>query len=380
MFNTLQQQYSAVAKMTEDTFDQAFLDPVLFGDDHPQDALSFSHGKNSCDSSPTTSFESEWETHVLSRKSLARLEHTAQSPVMHKHSYIPPSQRNILNSPLDLDMSLCETPASLWETPIDSPLTMYSGTPYIPPTPFYTPMISGQEEPIMAKSPFIADEGYYTSQMSPFVAGFDGNPLTLINEKAAQIAQEQSQQIVYVGEQTTDTINNNSMFVPLDDCMADNEDHQKSSQRSLFDVVDDYFSSSQNLDPSSADDQDNDDEYVPSQSSKRKKSSSTRDATGRPLKRFQCQRKGCGMMFSRRFNLQTHMRVHDPNRLKLFCCDVEGCGKNFDRRHDLTRHEATVHRGERAYHCDYCEKPFSRKDALVRHLTVKGCPSQMGAM
>ncbi|KAI8583819.1 hypothetical protein K450DRAFT_220125 [Umbelopsis ramanniana AG] len=84
--------------------------------------------------------------------------------------------------------------------------------------------------------------------------------------------------------------------------------------------------------------------------------------------------------FSRRFNLQTHMRVHDPNRLKLFCCDVEGCGKNFDRRHDLTRHEATVHRGERAYHCDYCEKPFSRKDALVRHLTVKGCPNQMGAM
>lgn len=395
MSHSLQQQHFALANMSEDTFDQAFLDPVLFGDDQPQDALSFSHGKNSCDSSPTTSFDSEWETHVLSRKSLARLENTAQSPVMQKHSYIPPSQRNILNSPLDLDMSLCETPASLWETPIDSPLTMYSSTPYIPPTPFYTPMVSGQDvledastAATLAKSPFIADEGYYTSHMSPFVAGFDGNPLTLINEKAAHLAQEQNQQIVYVGEHTThlDNANSNSLFVPLDDCMADNEDHQKSSQRSLFDVVDDYFNSSQNLDPSSGDDkEDFDDDYVPqsastSQSNKRKKSSYTRDATGRPLKRFQCQRKGCGMMFSRRFNLQTHMRVHDPNRLKKFRCDVEGCAKNFDRRHDLTRHEATVHRGERAYHCDYCEKPFSRKDALVRHLTVKGCPNQMGAM
>ncbi|GAB5593687.1 hypothetical protein Unana1_08587 [Umbelopsis nana] len=398
MSNTLQQQHIdfrriALPTMTDDTFDQAFLDPVLFGDDQPQDSLSFSsHGKNSYENSPTTScssFESEWETHVLSRKSLARLENTAQPSTMNKSHYIPPSQRNILNSPLDLDMSLCDTPASLWETPMESPLTMYSATPYVPPTPFYTPMIGHESfdecaaaTAVMAKSPFIADEGYYTSRMSPFVAGFDGNPLSLITDKASLLAREHNQQIVYVGEQTTDLHGNgNSLFVPLDDCVADgnNADSQNSSQHSLFDAMDkhDLFNTQEDDQSNNVDD----DDYSPSKTnSKRKRSNASRDAVGRPLKRFECPRKGCGMKFSRRFNLQTHMRVHDPNRLKLFRCEVEGCGKNFDRRHDLTRHEATVHRGERAYHCEFCEKPFSRKDALVRHLTIKGCPSQLAEM
>jgi hypothetical protein len=403
MFNTHHQQHIdfnriAHSTMIDDTFDQAFLDPVLFGDDQPQDALSFSsHGKTSSECSPTTScssFESEWETHVLSRKSIARLENTAPSSnsTMTKTHYIPPSQRNILNSPLDLDMNLCETPASLWETPMESPLTMYSGTPYVPPTPFYTPMIAQHSlddtcATTMGKSPFIADEGYYTSQLSPFVAGFDGNPLSLINDKASLLAREHNQQIVYVGEQTSDISGNgNSLFVPLDDCMPDGNtvtnESQPSSQQSLFDVMDkhDLFSSQEE---DQANESNDDEDYTPQSSetsyNKRKRSSSTRDATGRPLKRFECPLKGCGMRFSRRFNLQTHMRVHDPNRLKLFCCEVDGCHKNFDRRHDLTRHEATVHRGERAYHCEFCEKPFSRKDALVRHLTVKGCPQMPGA-
>jgi uncharacterized Zn-finger protein len=175
--------------------------------------------------------------------------------------------------------------------------------------------------------------------------------------------------------------NGNSLFVPLDDCMPDGDDNsdgirQSSQTTCLFDVVDEQDIFGSQNDESTTDNVD-DEDYTPQPiASKRKRTSSTRDNTGRPVKRFQCPRKGCGMQFSRRFNLQTHMRVHDPNRLRKFRCEAEGCGKNFDRRHDLTRHEATVHRGERAYHCEYCEKPFSRKDALVRHVTVKGCPSQ----
>ncbi|CAM0140043.1 unnamed protein product [Umbelopsis sp. WA50703] len=370
----------------ENSFEPDFVDHVLYGDDHPQDSLHFSHGKNSSDSSPSSQFETEWESHMLSRNSLARLENIAQTPAMAKTSYIPPSQRNLLNSPLDLDMSLCDTPQSFWETPMESPMTMYSATPYIPPTPFYTPMVNGQDVALdhcdaIGKSPFIADEGYYTNHMSPYPAGFDGNPLSLITDKDSILGREPNHQIVYVGEQTSHIdSNSNSLFVPLDDCMSGNDDNgagsQPSSQTCLFDVVDEQeIFGSQNEESASANRED--DDYTPFRVTiKRKRTSSTRDVTGRPLKRFECPHGGCPMKFSRRFNLQTHMRVHDPERQKKFRCDVDGCNKNFDRRHDLSRHEATVHRGERAYHCEYCEKPFSRKDALVRHVTVKGCPNQ----
>lgn len=357
MSNSLQQQqqqqqlFDYSLPTMENSFEPDFVDHVLYGDDQPQDSLHFSH---------------------------------AQTPAMAKTSYIPPSQRNLLNSPLDLDMSLCDTPQSFWETPMESPMTMYSATPYVPPTPFYTPMVNGQDIALdhceaIGKSPFIADEGYYTSHMSPYPAGFDGNPLSLITDKDSILGREPNHQIVYVGEQTSHIdSNSNSLFVPLDDCMSGNDDNgagsQPSSQTCLFDVVDEQDIFGSQDEPTS---DYKDDDYTPSPVTiKRKRTSSTRDVTGRPLKRFECPREGCPMRFSRRFNLQTHMRVHDPNRHKKFRCDIDGCGKNFDRRHDLSRHEATVHRGERAYHCEYCEKPFSRKDALVRHVTVKGCPNQ----
>jgi hypothetical protein len=382
----------AISTMTDSSFEPDFVDHVLYGDDQPQDSFQCIQGKNmSENSSPATSyssFETEWETHVLSRKFLARLEQTASQPTMAKTSYIPPSQRNLLNSPLDLDLSLADTPQSLWETPIESPLTMYSATPYVPPTPFYTPMI-GQESleecAAIGKSPFIADEGYYTSHMSPYPSGFDGNPLSLITDKDSILAREPHQQIVYVGEQTTElNSTGNSMFVPLDDCMSGNDDNGAGSRNSsqttcLFDVVDE-----QDIFGSQNDEENNDntdEDYTPSSvNAKRKRVSNTRDVDGRPVKRFECPRQECGMKFSRRFNLQTHMRVHDPNRLKNFRCDVKDCGKHFDRRHDLTRHVATVHHGERAYHCEFCDKPFSRKDAMVRHVSIKGCPNQSAVM
>ncbi|KAF9125228.1 hypothetical protein BGW39_007551 [Mortierella sp. 14UC] len=54
--------------------------------------------------------------------------------------------------------------------------------------------------------------------------------------------------------------------------------------------------------------------------------------------------------------------------------------QSFGRIHDLKRHQATKHpqaasihgAGEpKVYPCEFCEKPFARRDALLRHYTVK---------
>ncbi|KAI8988138.1 hypothetical protein BDF20DRAFT_790357, partial [Mycotypha africana] len=73
----------------------------------------------------------------------------------------------------------------------------------------------------------------------------------------------------------------------------------------------------------------------------------------------------CGAMFSRRYNLGTHVKTHNKNRAKSFSCHL--CDKTFDRKHDLSRHISTVHNGERAFACAECSSTFSRKDALARH-------------
>jgi uncharacterized Zn-finger protein len=77
----------------------------------------------------------------------------------------------------------------------------------------------------------------------------------------------------------------------------------------------------------------------------------------------------CGMHFTRRYNLSSHMKTHNPNRLKPFPCNI--CNKQFDRKHDLARHVSTVHNGERAFNCSQCNCTFSRKDALNRHAAKK---------
>ncbi|KAF7731583.1 hypothetical protein EC973_009347 [Apophysomyces ossiformis] len=84
-------------------------------------------------------------------------------------------------------------------------------------------------------------------------------------------------------------------------------------------------------------------------------------------RRYQCH--VCSRMFSRRYNLSTHIRTHDKNRQKEFGC--EHCPKAFDRKHDLARHVATVHHGERSFPCHRCSSIFSRKDALTRHTLQK---------
>ncbi|CEG62818.1 hypothetical protein RMATCC62417_00088 [Rhizopus microsporus] len=77
----------------------------------------------------------------------------------------------------------------------------------------------------------------------------------------------------------------------------------------------------------------------------------------------------CDHVSKRRYNLSTHIKTHDKNRLKEFECPQ--CSKRFDRRHDRDRHLATVHRGERSFVCKDCSIHFSRRDALNRHLAQR---------
>ncbi|ORX92217.1 hypothetical protein K493DRAFT_139158, partial [Basidiobolus meristosporus CBS 931.73] len=49
----------------------------------------------------------------------------------------------------------------------------------------------------------------------------------------------------------------------------------------------------------------------------------------------------CGLHFARKFNLNVHIRGHDPKLARPFDCPE--CPKSFGRKHDLSRHLATVH-------------------------------------
>ncbi|KAF4632605.1 hypothetical protein G7Y89_g5516 [Cudoniella acicularis] len=48
------------------------------------------------------------------------------------------------------------------------------------------------------------------------------------------------------------------------------------------------------------------------------------------------------------------------------------CPQSFNRNHDLNRHKR-IHLAVKPFPCGHYEKNFSRKDALKRHVLVKGC-------
>lgn len=114
-------------------------------------------------------------------------------------------------------------------------------------------------------------------------------------------------------------------------------------------------------------------------------------------KLFQCDI--CEKKFSRKDNLRSHKRIHDPHRvigpsntcLCLYCgrsfsnssnlivhmrrhtgekpykCDF--CGKGFPRSSDLRGHRRS-HTGEKPCICRVCGKGFSRSNKLTRHMRV----------
>ncbi|KAF9324238.1 hypothetical protein BGZ91_003074 [Linnemannia elongata] len=77
---------------------------------------------------------------------------------------------------------------------------------------------------------------------------------------------------------------------------------------------------------------------------------------------FPCAEPGCGKVFTRAYNLTSHMKTHSSER--PFPCGA--CHLAFARRHDRERH-IRLHTGEKPYSCSICGAGFMRNDALLRH-------------
>ncbi|KAJ5584834.1 Zinc finger C2H2 [Penicillium hispanicum] len=105
--------------------------------------------------------------------------------------------------------------------------------------------------------------------------------------------------------------------------------------------------------------------------------------SGRKDKGYACSH--CGSTFTRRSNCAEHEKRHNPSYKQSFPCDE--CGKTFGRNADLKRHTDTVsetitstkrkqllmtiqvHRKIRKHGCHWCDRRFSRTDALNKHLS-----------
>lgn len=82
---------------------------------------------------------------------------------------------------------------------------------------------------------------------------------------------------------------------------------------------------------------------------------------------FPCLIPECNKLFSRPYNLKSHMRTHTHER--PYECTYKPCAWKFARPHDLKRHELQ-HTGQKPHGCRFCHRKFARSDALKRHWKV----------
>jgi hypothetical protein len=85
---------------------------------------------------------------------------------------------------------------------------------------------------------------------------------------------------------------------------------------------------------------------------------------------IKCPFPGCDKIFNRSYNFKSHLKIHSGE--KPFRCNH--CELSFARCHDMRRHEK-IHKREfkNLNKCDFCNKTFSRPDALNRHIKLNCC-------
>ncbi|XP_064611435.1 zinc finger and BTB domain-containing protein 17-like [Liolophura sinensis] len=85
------------------------------------------------------------------------------------------------------------------------------------------------------------------------------------------------------------------------------------------------------------------------------------------LENFHCS--FCEKRFSRKGQLNRHIRIHGMDSSKRVLCNL--CGKGFWYDTNLQRHLSTVHQKHKEkYHCSYCGKGFTQKNSMVSHVRL----------
>ncbi|CAG8543236.1 15378_t:CDS:1 [Racocetra fulgida] len=134
--------------------------------------------------------------------------------------------------------------------------------------------------------------------------------------------------------------------------------------------INDYNATIKNNDDSALNRNETKDKSKPSKNkhdtqSKEKNGSESSLNVKNDKKQFPCP--VCKRSFSRKFNMQSHLKTHDTDRVKPYACTYESCNLRFTRKHDLKRHINGIHNEQKEFLCPHCNKNFSRKDAWKRH-------------
>ena len=84
---------------------------------------------------------------------------------------------------------------------------------------------------------------------------------------------------------------------------------------------------------------------------------------------LRCNYQGCHKQFVNYINLKKHYKHHFPSK-KMYFCSYPGCTKSFTASYNLTIHYR-IHKGDRPYECEICNKKFFDRANYKYHTSVK---------